>query len=95
MLANSRLEVRNAKGYKNFAALVGVDDSTRNTAGKVEFRVYGDGKLLASSGPLAFGDAAKPLNADTAGVKLIELVARGTETGGIPVVVTWGDASLR
>ena len=72
-----------------------MDDSTRNTAGHVEFLVYGDGKRLASSGPLAFGDAAKPLDVDISGARLVELVVRGSQASGIPVVVTWGDASLR
>jgi alpha-galactosidase len=95
ILAGSRLEVRNAGGYKKFAALVGVDDSTRNAADKVEFLVYGDGKLLARSGELKFGDAAKPLEANIEAAKVVELVVRqSTRAGGLPVVVTWADAAL-
>jgi alpha-galactosidase len=96
VLAGSRLEVRNSAGYKKFTALVGVDDSTRNVADKVEFLVYGDGKLLGKSGALGFGTAAKSLDVNVEGAKLIELVVRqASTTGGIPVVVTWGDAALR
>ncbi len=95
ILSGSRLEVRNG-GRKRFEASVGVDDSTRNVADKVEFLVYGDGKLLQRSGAVAFGDAARPIEANVDGVKLLELVVRQT-TGGspVPVVVTWGEAALR
>ena len=94
VLANSRLEVRNGD-HKQFAALVGVDDSTRNVSDPVEFFVYGDGKLLARSGALKFGDPAKALEANVAGSKLLELVVRTNDRQGLPVVVAWGDAALR
>ncbi|PZQ36941.1 MAG: alpha-galactosidase, partial [Phenylobacterium zucineum] len=58
ILANSRLEVRNA-GAKRFTAMVGVDDSASDKAGAVTFAVYGDGKLLATSKPVKWGMAAQ------------------------------------
>ena len=95
VLTNSRLEVRNA-GYARFEAMVGVDDSTRNTEDRVRFSVYGDGRLLAESAPLAFGEAPASLNADIAGVQIVEIVARSeTLSSDLPLVVTWGDAALR
>ncbi len=95
ILAGSRLEVRNTKGFGKFAALVGVDDSTRNAGDKVEFLVYGDGKLLTRSGGLGLGDAPKLLEAKIEGVRIVELVVRQlTQSSSIPVVVTWADASL-
>lgn len=95
VLTNSRLEVRNA-GYARFEAVVGVDDSTRNTGDKVRFSVYGDGRLLAQSAPTAFGEAPASLSADIAGVRIVEIVARSeTLTSDLPLVVTWGDAALR
>lgn len=95
VLTNSRLEVRNA-GYARFEAVVGVDDSTRNTEDKVRFSVYGDGRLLAESAPVAFGETAASLNADIAGVRIVEIVARSeTLTSDLPLVVTWGEAALR
>jgi hypothetical protein len=95
VLTNSRLEVRNA-GYARFEAVVGVDDSTRNTGDKVRFSVYGDGRLLAESAPMAFGEAPASLGADIAGVRIVEIVARSeTLTSDLPLVVTWGDAALR
>jgi alpha-galactosidase len=92
VLANSRIEVRNA-GYATFSAKVGMDDSSRNRSAPVSFAIYGDGRLLASSGPLAYGQA-KPLTAKVAGVKIIELVARTTKGERYPAPVTWGEAAL-
>lgn len=93
ILANSRLEVRNA-GAKRFTAMVGVDDSASDKAGAVTFAVYGDGKLLATSKPVKWGMAAQPISAPVAGVKLIELVARGPRGANQRLPVTWGEAAL-
>jgi len=95
VLSNSRLQVRNDAGHAQLSASVGVDDSTENTAEPVRFYVYGDGKVLAESEPLAFGSKAPQLKADIRGVKIIELVVRGSTTGkAAPVVATWGEARL-
>lgn len=93
VLANSRLEVRNA-GYKAFSAMVGVDDSARDKSQPVTFLVYGDGKPLAQSPPMRFGEAPARLEADVRGAKLIELVARTPEPLRFPDPVAWGDAAL-
>jgi alpha-galactosidase len=96
VLAQSRLEIRNRDGRSRFEALVGVDDSTRNLVDKVRFLVYGDGRLLAQSAPLGFGEAAQSLVADISGRKLIEIVvARDGKTSDLPVVATWAEAALR
>jgi hypothetical protein len=94
ILANSRLEVRNA-GYDRFSALVGVDDSARDRRQPVTFLVYGDGKLLAKSRPVRFGDAPVRLAADVRSAKLIELVARTPKSRRFPDPVAWGEAALR
>ncbi|MFL9842393.1 NPCBM/NEW2 domain-containing protein [Sphingomonas sp. ST-64] len=96
VLANSRLEVRNS-GFRRFTATVGVNDSGSPDAGAVVFEIWGDGRLLARSGPKRFGEPAAPLAADVAGVKIVELVARGQ--GGARAwtqiqPATWGDAAL-
>ena len=93
ILANSRLELRNARGHRRFSALVGIDDSTRNLTAKVRFLIYGDGRLLEESRPIAFGDAAVPISADVSGVKIVELVARSESTAA-PASATWGEAAL-
>jgi alpha-galactosidase len=95
ILAQSRLEVRN-RGHARFEALVGVDDSTRNTRDAVQFLVYGDGRLIASSRPLAFGAPAQPIAADITGVKTIELVVRTrTRASALPIITTWAEAALK
>lgn len=94
VLANSRLEVRNA-GFWRFTANVGVDDSAVGRAQAVTFLVYGDGKLLGRSCPLKFGEASQTLSVQVGVVKLIELVARGSKPGQGPQPVTWGEAALQ
>jgi len=95
VLANSRFEVRADGQFRRFVAEVGVDDSTFDTDDAVTFFVYGDGKLLATSKPARFGQAAQALSANIAGVKIVELVARGNPAKNkAPTVVTWGNAAL-
>lgn len=94
ILANSRLEVRN-QGYRQLSAQVGVDDSAQDRAHGVTFLVYGDGKLLAKSKPLRWGQPAQALNADVGGVKVVELVARSAAGANEHLPVSWGNAALR
>ena len=96
ILANSRLEVRN-HGYRRVSAQVGVDDSARDRKHGVTFMIYGDGKLLAKSTSLRWGQPAQALSADVAGVKVVELVARSTAGAVVNnewLPVTWGGAAL-
>ena len=93
ILANSRIEVRNTDA-RRFTATVGVDDSARDRRFPVTFRVYGDGRLLASSKPMRFGEAATPITANVGGVKLIELIAEGQRGARFNDPVLWGDAAL-
>lgn len=83
------------KGYSRFNALVGVDDSARDRRQAVTFEVYGDGKLLARSRPMRFGEPAVALEADVAGKGLIELVARTPGAPRFPDPLAWADAALR
>ncbi len=92
VLANARLEVRN-QGSARFTAMVGVNDSAPSRAGKVVFEIWGDGRLLARSKPMAFGDAAAPIEARIAGVGIVELVARG-DAEGMASPAIWADAAL-
>lgn len=93
VLANSRLEVRNA-GQARFTARVGVDDSAAVRNAEAVFEVHGDGRLLARSRAVRFGEAAMPIEADVRGVKLIELVARSGNGTGVAVPIVWADAAL-
>ena len=92
VLANSRLEVRNA-GFHHFSAQVGVDDTAPGTAA-VTFFIYGDGRLLAHSRAARAGEAAQSLDADVTGVRIVELVARSPGEAGSPIAVDWGEAAL-
>ncbi len=96
ILAGSRMEVANRGQYGLFKAAVGVDDATRNTRDTVVFEVYGDGRLLAKSKPLRWGQPAASLQAKVDGVKVVELIARqqGSSGGAGNLVVTWGEAAL-
>jgi len=94
ILANSRLEVRN-NGYARFSTLVGVDDSARDRGQPVIFEVYGDGKLLARSPVMRFGEPAARLEANVADKRLIELVARTPGAPRFPDPVAWANAALR
>ncbi|MYM85990.1 alpha-galactosidase [Rugamonas sp. FT82W] len=93
ILANSRLEVRNQR-YRRLSAQVGVDDSAQDRKHDVTFMIYGDGKLLAKSKPLRWGQPAQALSADVAGVRMVELVARSTAGANEHLPVSWGNAAL-
>lgn len=93
VLANSRLEVRN-QGYRRFTAIVGVNDSARDDRHAATFTVYGDGKVLATSRALKFGDEGQRINIDVSGVKIIELVARAPVDDPATLPVTWAEAAL-
>ena len=96
VLGNSLLQVRNDGNYARFRATVGVDDSTGNRDHAVRFAVYADGKPVALTAPLKFGDKPVDISTDIAGHRVIELVAT-TDTAAheTPVVVTWGSARLQ
>ncbi|GJI97577.1 hypothetical protein RugamoR57_42950 [Duganella caerulea] len=93
ILVNSRLEVRN-QGYRRLSAQVGVDDSAQDRKHDVTFMIYGDGKLLAKSKPLRWGQPAQALNADVAGIRMVELVARSAAGTNEHLPVSWGNAAL-
>ena len=81
-------------GYRRFTAHVGVDDSARDGKRDVTFLVYGDGKLLAKSRPLRRGAPAQALEANVAGVHIVELVAQSPGADDDKLPVTWADAAL-
>ncbi|GFE83636.1 hypothetical protein GCM10011487_56360 [Steroidobacter agaridevorans] len=93
VLANSRLEVRN-QGYRQFTAIVGVNDSARDERHAVTFTVYGDGKVLATSRALKWGEEGQRISVDVSGVKIVELVARAPIDDPASLPVTWAEAAL-
>jgi hypothetical protein len=95
VLANSRLEVRADATFTRFTATVGIDNATRNRNAAVRFQVYGDGKLLSETGPLAFGDPPAAIAADVRGVAVVELVVRSMQARDAAPATVWGDAKLQ
>jgi len=94
--ADSRLEVLARGEFSRFTATVGLQDSAARDERTVVFRVYGDGRLLHESPPVAAGDAALPIDVATAGVNVLELVAVASDgtADHLPPVVAWADALL-
>ncbi len=94
VLANSRLEVKVKREFRRFIAKVGFDDSTRGKRAAVRFEVYGDGKRLAASRSMRFGQTADNITADIVGVNVVELIARQLQPDSGNVVVSWAEARV-
>ncbi len=95
ILANSRMEVRNDRRFSQFTAQVGVDDNSQNTTAAVRFEIYGDGKLLARSKPVRFGDPSIAMTADIKSAAIVELIVQQAGERAVPAAVAWGNAILR
>jgi len=89
----ARLQVMPLAGMRRFEAMVGVDDSSPAGSPALGFEVYGDGRLLASSGIRHAGDPPLRIAAGIEGIRVIELVVRPA-IKALPAVATWGDAKL-
>jgi hypothetical protein len=94
VLANSRLELKADARFRRFVAEVGVDDNSRQVDVPVTFLVFGDGKLLARSPQMKFGDPVQKLAADVSGVRIVELVVRQSGETKLPASVAWADSAL-
>lgn len=94
ILTNSRLEVRNDGEFRRFTARVGIDDNSLNVRDGARFLVYADGRLVAQSPALKFGDAPVVLTADIASAKIVELVVRQASGGQLHASAVWADAAL-
>ncbi|MHB1033555.1 MAG: NPCBM/NEW2 domain-containing protein [Pirellulales bacterium] len=90
--ADSRFYVKLGGGTQRFTAMVGVDDNRKGLPATIEFRVYGDGKLLFQSGVMKVGDAAKPVDVNLAGVQLLLLQVTGAGDGVAHDHANWADA---
>lgn len=99
--ANSRLEVHAKGEFSRFSAQVGLLEGAPRDAGKVRFRVYGDGRLLFESPAISATDAALPVDVAVSGSQVLELVAQWVASGhqapgpALPPAVAWGEAQLR
>ena len=81
-------------GTKRFTAKVGVDSSQVGNPGTVEFRVIADGKTLFRSGVMKPGDAAKTVDVDLSGVKLLLLFVGSAGDGISYDHANWADAKF-
>ena len=93
ILAGSRMEVRTDNRFRRFTAQVGADDNSRSMTDALRFELWGDGRMLHRSPGVAFGQPAVPVDVDVSGIRLLELVVRGSSAGQ-PASAAWGDAAL-
>jgi len=78
--ANSRLVYGVHGGFRRFAAMVGLDDEAKPGAPvRACFEVWGDGRKLWESEPVATGEPARPVSVDITGVGRLELRVRSLE----------------
>lgn len=66
-----KIEVNDAR---SFAAEVGVDDEINAAPASVEFKIYGDDKLLSESGIMTAGLPAKQVRLDLSDIKTLILI---------------------
>ncbi len=71
--APSRLVVPLAGRAVAFEATVGIDDEMKGRRSSMEFQVWADGKLLATSGRLTRKNCSATLKADLTGARLLRL----------------------
>lgn len=90
--AASAMYIDLAGGSKSFSAFVGVDDEVAGNIGSIEFRIYGDGRLLWSSGLVKAGEPATQVNVDLTGVKTMMLVVTGGGDGVSYDHADWAEA---
>jgi len=102
--ANSIMYIDLKGGSRNFSAYVGVDDEVngprrfasqkRSSGGSVEFRVYGDGKLLWKSGVMKAREPARKANVDIQGVKTLILIVDSAGDGINYDHANWAEAKF-
>ena len=82
------------ENWKLFTAYVGVDN-VGGPKGTLEFKVYTDGKLAASSNRVTSANEAIPIWADISGCKELKLVVDDAGDGIFGDIADWCDAYLR
>ena len=77
-----------------FESIVGLDDAVKNGVGSVTFEVWADDRLAASSGLIRNGDAAKTLDADLTGARVLTLLVDDGGDTSNDDEVAWADARI-
>ena len=80
--------------WKMFTAYVGVDNAG-GPKGTLEFQVYTDGRLAATSGQVNAAHEAVPIWADVSNCKELKLVVTDADDGIFGDIADWCDAVLR
>ena len=80
--------------WQMFTAYVGVDNAG-GPRGTLEFQVYTDGKLAATSGQVNAAHDAVPIWADVSNCKELKLVVTDADDGIFGDIADWADAVLR
>ena len=91
--ADSLLYIQLDGGSRRFTALVGVDDEA-GRLGSVEFRVLADGKRIYESGLIKSGQAARPVDLDVTGVKMLILIVGAGPDGMNYDHADWAEAAF-
>ena len=94
--ADSRYRLRVEKGEAlEFRAKVGVDAGLRFAdRGTVQFFIRANGKTVARSSVLRFGDDAETLVAPLVGAKTIELIVTSAGDGNVNDIADWCEADF-
>ncbi len=92
--ADSLIRLSLNRGAEKFSAFVGVDDNAGNDQAKLSFKVLGDGKMLFKSGAMKLGQAAKKVEVDVTGIKMLLLLV-DSAGGSISFAhADWAEAKL-
>jgi alpha-galactosidase len=91
--ANSTLWIDLGGGSERFQAMVGVDD-TAGGPGTVVFKAMADGRKLWDSGLMKPGEAAKEVDLDVTGVRMLLLLVTSGGDGIAYDHADWADARL-
>jgi NPCBM/NEW2 domain/Right handed beta helix region len=91
--APSRIAIDLSEPCSVFLADVGIDEEVGDR-GSVEFQVWGDGKMLASSGVLRGPQNSVPIAADLQGVRRLSLVVTKAGDGNAYDHADWANARL-
>jgi alpha-glucosidase len=93
MHADGEVSVWLGGACRSFTALLGIDDEVPQP-GTVDFQVWGDGRLIASSGRVHSWDAVRSITANTTGVRVLTLKVTDNGDGKNYDHADWASARL-
>jgi alpha-galactosidase len=92
--ADSLARLQLHRNATRFSAWVGVDDNAHAKEASIAFKVIGDGKTLFKSGVMRLGQAAKKVDVDVTGVKILLLLVDSAGDGIAYDHADWAEAKL-